>query len=60
MMSLQDKAQEVTQREQHELDELFQQIHKSVERDDEELAHLDETIREAEEAKRKMEKPITN
>jgi hypothetical protein len=41
------------------LNERFRQLHKDVERDDEELARTDQLIRAAEEAKREMDKPIT-
>jgi hypothetical protein len=59
-MNLHDKAQELVELEEQELDEHFRQLHdECVESLDEELAHIDQLIREAEQAKREMDKPIT-
>jgi hypothetical protein len=58
-MNLHDKAQELVEREEQELDEHFRQWHKDVERDDEEPACIDQLIRKAKEAEREMNKPIT-
>jgi hypothetical protein len=58
-MNLHDKAQELVEREEQELDERFRQLHdECVEPLDEELAHIDQLIRKAKEAEREMEKPI--
>ncbi|HEY7423010.1 MAG TPA: hypothetical protein VH682_02095 [Gemmataceae bacterium] len=60
MMTLHDKAQELVEREEQELEEHFRQLHDEyVERFDEELGHIDQLIRRAEEAEQEMNKPIT-
>ena len=59
-MNLHDKAQELVERDERELNERFRQLHdECVESLNEELAHIDQLIREAEQAKREMDKPIT-
>jgi hypothetical protein len=59
-MNLHDKAHEVVEREEQELDEHFRQLHDEyTERFDEELARIDRLIRKAKEAERGMDKPIT-
>jgi hypothetical protein len=59
-MNLHDKAQELVEREEQELDEQFRQLHDECDqRFDEELAHIDQLIRKAKEAEREMDKPIT-
>ena len=60
-MNLHDKAQELAEREEQELDERFRKLHDEyTELFDEELAHIDELVREAKEAEREMDKPITS
>jgi hypothetical protein len=59
-MSLHDKAQELVEREEQELDERFRQLHdECVESLDEVLAHIDQLIRKAKETEREMNEPIT-
>ena len=58
-MNLHDKGRELVEREEQELNEHFRKLHECIERDDEGLAHIDQSIRRAEEAEREMNKPIT-